>query len=67
MREEREGRSGIGLLASGQSWAEPSVFLAIVDPDILQVLGLLGSILETTKQNDVVLHYLLVLTWSLWK
>ena len=58
MWEEREGRSGIRLLASGQSWAEPGVFLAIVDPDILQVLGLLRSILETTEQNDVVLYYI---------
>lgn len=29
--------------------------LAVIDPQILQVLSLLGSILESSKQDDIVL------------
>ncbi|CAH0016311.1 unnamed protein product [Clonostachys rhizophaga] len=56
MGEQGEGGPGIWFeLSGGQDWADPDEVDRIEDPEIRQVLGLVGSVLEATEENDVVL------------
>ncbi|CAG9970988.1 unnamed protein product [Clonostachys byssicola] len=54
--EQSEGGPGIWFeLSGGQDWADPDEVDRVEDPEIRQVLGLVGSVLEAAEENDVVL------------
>ena len=42
----------------GKGRVVPYVVMTVVDPKILEVLGLVRSVLEASEQDDIILHIL---------
>ncbi len=56
VRQKGEGGTGVWLLGCrGEGGGVPEEVLAVVKPEVLEVFGLVGSVLEAAKEEDIVL------------